>query len=85
MKTRIAMISVIVEDRTNIEQLNHIISEAGDYIIGRMGVPYREKNVSLISIAIDAPEDVINTLSGRIGRLKGVSAKTNYSNIITEA
>ena len=84
MKTRIAVISIIVEEPEAAEKLNAILSGSRDYIIGRMGIPYREKKVSLISVAIDAPEDVINTLTGKIGRLQGVSAKTNYSNVITE-
>ena len=84
MKTRVAVISVIVENTDSIEKLNHILSEYRDYIIGRMGIPYREKNVNLISIALDAPEDMINALTGKLGKLDGVGAKTNYSNIITE-
>lgn len=84
MKTRVAVISVIVENPQATETLNTLLSSCRDHIIGRMGIPYREKNVYLISVAIDAPEDVINALTGRIGRLQGVSAKTNYSNIITE-
>lgn len=68
-------------DRT----LNDLLHEAGNYIIGRMGIPYREKGINIISIAIDAPQDMISSLSGKIGRLKGVSAKTAYSNIITKA
>ena len=65
--------------------LNELLHEAGNYIIGRMGIPYREKGINIISIAIDAPQDIISSLSGKIGRLKGVSAKTAYSNIITKA
>ena len=84
MKTRVAVISVIVENTDSIEKLNHILSEYRDYIIGRMGIPYREKNVNLISIALDAPEDKINALTGKLGKLDGVGAKTNYSNVITE-
>ena len=84
MKTRIAVISINVENTEKIEELNKLLFDNREYIIGRMGIPYKEKKVNLISIAIDAPEDVINTLSGRVGRLPGVSAKTNYSNIITE-
>ena len=84
MRTRIAVISIIVENPTSIEVLNRLLSDERDYIIGRMGIPYKQKGVSLISIAMDAPENVINTLAGRIGKLDGVSAKTNYSNIITE-
>ena len=81
MDTRVAVISIIVENPDAIETLH----EAGQYIIGRMGIPYREKKINIISIAIDAPQDVISTLSGKIGRLSGVSTKTAYSNIITKA
>ena len=84
MRTRVAVISIIVENPGSIEKLNQLLFENRDYIIGRMGIPYREKNVNLISIAIDAPEDVINALTGKLGRLDGVGAKTNYSNVITE-
>ena len=84
MRTRVAVISIIVENPGSIEKLNRLLFENRDYIIGRMGIPYREKNVNLISIAIDAPEDVINALTGKLGRLDGVGAKTNYSNVITE-
>ena len=83
MDTRVAVISIIVENPEAIETLNHLLHEAGQYIIGRMGIPYREKGI--ISIAIDAPQDVISTLSGKIGRLSGISTKTAYSNIITKA
>jgi len=75
----------IVENPAAIEELNHYLHEAGEYIIGRMGIPYREKGINIISIAIDAPQDVISTLSGKIGRLSGISTKTAYSNIITKA
>jgi len=84
MKTRVAVISIIVENIESIESINKTLFDNREYIIGRMGVPYRQKGVNLISIALDAPEDVINTLAGKLGRLNGVSAKTNYSNIITE-
>ena len=85
MKSRIAVISIIVEDKSSVEILNAILSSYGEYILGRMGIPYREKNVNLISVAVDAPEDKSNALTGKIGKLSGVSAKINYSNIITEA
>ena len=81
METRAAVIGIIVEDMTSVGQLNNVLHDYADYIIGRMGIPYREKNISIISIAIDAPQDVINALSGKIGRIKGISAKTAYSNI----
>ena len=83
MDTRVAVISIIVENPEAIVTLNDLLHEAGNYIIGRMGIPYREKGINIISIAIDAPQDMISSLSGKIGRLKGVSAKTAYSNIIT--
>ena len=79
METRIAAISIIVTDPESVEQINSLLHECRDFIIGRMGVPYRTKKVSIISIAIDAPQDRINTLAGRIGRLNGVTAKTVYS------
>ncbi len=85
MDTRVAVISIIVENPAAIEELNHYLREAGEYIIGRMGIPYREKGINIISIAIDAPQDMISALSGKIGRLNGVSTKTAYSNVITKA
>ena len=62
-------------------RLNDLLHEYGDYVIGRMGIPYRERNINIISVAIDAPQDVINTLSGRLGKLSGVSAKATYSKV----
>lgn len=82
METRIALIGVIVENTESVEQLNALLHEYREYIFGRMGIPYREKNVNIISVAIDAPQDKINALSGKIGRLKGITAKTIYSNVI---
>ena len=81
MDTRVAVISIIVEQDDAIEELNTLLHEARQYIIGRMGIPYRAKGISIISIAIDAPQDVINALSGKIGRLAGITAKTVYSNV----
>ena len=81
METRIALIGIIVENMESVEQLNALLHEYREYIVGRMGIPYREKNVNIISVAIDAPQDKINALSGKIGRLKGITAKTIYSNI----
>ena len=81
MNTRIALIGIIVENMDSIEQLNHLLHEYSNYIIGRMGIPYREKGVNIISVAIDAPQDAINALSGKIGRLDGSTAKTVYSNV----
>ncbi len=85
METRIALIGIIVENMESIGQLNHLLHEYGSYIIGRMGIPYREKKINIISVAIDAPQDTINALSGKIGRLDGISAKTVYSNIGVKA
>ena len=81
METRVAVIGIIVENKESVAALNEILSEYGNYIIGRMGVPYHKKGVNIISVAIDAPQNVINALSGSIGRLDGVSAKAAYSNV----
>ena len=81
METRVAVIGIIVEDPQNIEVLNNILPEYSQYIIGRMGIPYKERNINIISLAVDAPQDAISTLSGKIGRIKGISVKTAYSNI----
>ena len=74
---------IIVEDTSAVEALNALLHDYGKYIIGRMGLPYREKNINIVSIVIDAPQDEISSLSGKIGRLEGVSVKTAYSNVIT--
>lgn len=81
METRIACMSIIVEKGGAVEQLNSILHEHGDYIIGRMGIPYRERGISIISIVLDAPQDKIAALSGKIGNLPGVTAKTAYSKV----
>ena len=81
MDTRVALIGIIVESPDATEQLNNLLHQYGQYIIGRMGLPYRKRNISIISIAIDAPQDIISALSGKIGRLQGISAKTAYSNV----
>ena len=85
MENRVAIIGIILEDKSSVKDINDILHQYSDYIIGRMGIPYREKGINIISIAIDAPQDVISTLSGKIGRLSGISTKTAYSNIITKA
>lgn len=84
METRVAVIGIIVESSESVEKLNAILHEYGEHIIGRMGIPYRERNINVISIAVDAPQDIISALSGKIGRLGGVSAKTAYSNVIVK-
>ena len=76
MDTRIAIMSIIVENDAAVEQLNALLHSHGEYIIGRMGIPYRKRNVNLISIALDAPQDTISALAGKIGALPGISAKT---------
>ncbi len=81
METRVAVISIIVEDPDSVAPLNAILHSFGEFIIGRMGIPYRKRGVNITSIAVDAPQDTINTLSGRIGRLPGVRAKAACANI----
>ncbi|HQL05679.1 MAG TPA: iron-only hydrogenase system regulator [Treponemataceae bacterium] len=76
METRVALIGILVSDTSSVEQLNQLLHEYGDYIIGRMGIPYKKQNISIMSIALDAPQDVISALSGKLGALYGVSTKT---------
>ncbi len=83
MDTRVAVMSIIIEKSESAEGLNALLHEYGDYIIGRMGIPYRKRGINIISIAIDAPQDSISALSGRIGRLEGVSVKTAFSSVIS--
>ena len=82
METRVAVIGIIVENPEATGQLNDILHQYGEHIIGRMGIPYRERGISVISIAVDAPQDVISAMSGKLGRLDGVTAKAAYSNYI---
>ncbi len=79
METRVAVMGIIVQDLQSAEQLNSILHDYGEYIIGRMGIPYRQKNISILSVAVDAPQDTISALAGKIGRLAGVSVKTAYA------
>ena len=83
MQTRVAVMSIILHDCARAGEVNALLHAYNEYIIGRMGLPYRQKGISIISIAIDASQDIISALSGKIGRLKGVSTKTAYSNVIT--
>ena len=85
METRVAVMSIIVENNETVETLNALLHEYGQYIIGRMGIPYREKKVSIISVVLDAPQDTISALSGKIGKLSGVSVKTAYSSVTSGA
>ena len=82
METRVAVMSIIVEDAGMAENLNAILHAYGEYIIGRMGIPYRKRKINIISIALDAPQDTIAALAGKIGTLPGVSVKTAYSSVI---
>lgn len=84
METRVAVVGIIVEDSASVEKLNAILHEYGNYIIGRMGVPYRSRDIFVISVAVDAPSDVISSMAGQVGNLEGVSAKTAYSSITFE-
>ena len=85
METRVAVLAGIVQEGSSVQALNELLHQYGRYIIGRMGLPYREKGVNIISVVLDAPQDAISALSGKIGRLEGVSAKTQYSHVITPA
>ncbi len=81
METRVAVIGIIVENRESVSKLNEILSEYGEYIIGRMGLPYEKKNINCITVVLDAEQNVINTLCGAIGKLDGVSSKAAFSNV----
>ena len=78
MQTRVAVMGIVVENTDSVERLNTLLHEYGSYIIG---IPYRARNINIVSIAIDAPQDVISALSGKIGNLDGISVKTAYSNV----
>ncbi len=79
METRVAVISIIVEQGGDVEPLNRLLHEFGDYIIGRMGIPYRAKKVNIISVVVDAPQDEIAALTGKLGNLPDITVKTAYS------
>ena len=82
METRVAVMSIIVENKDAVEPLNAILHAYGEFIIGRMGIPYRKRRINIISIALDAPQNTISALAGKIGTLKGVSVKTAYSSVV---
>ena len=84
MENRVAVMSIIVENGEVVERLNNILHDFSDYIIGRMGLPYRKRKVSIIAIALDAPQNTISALSGKIGSLPGVTVKTAYSSVISK-
>lgn len=79
METRVAVISIIVEDPESVDKLNGILHEYRRFVIGRMGLPYKEKNINIICVALDAPQDVISTLAGKIGSISGISVKSALS------
>ena len=85
METRVALIGIVVEDDNSVSELNKILHQYGKYIIGRMGIPYSKRNVSLISVVLDAPANVISALSGKLGMLNGVNIKTMYSKVSEES
>lgn len=81
MDTRVALIGIVVEEPASVDRLNRLLHENGEYIIGRMGIPYQKRGVSIISVVMDAPGNVISALAGRLGMLPGVSTKTVYAKL----
>jgi len=81
LNTRVAIVAVIIKNPDIVAEFNDILHEYSEYIIGRMGIPYRAKKINIVSVAVDAPRDVINSLAGKIGKLDGISAKTLYSDV----
>ena len=79
METRVALVAIIVRENASVSALNELLHRYGSYMVGRMGVPYRSRGVNIISVAMDAPADVISALSGKIGKLPGITAKTVYA------
>ena len=84
MEDRVALIGIIVEDKASVDTLNQLLHAYSQYIIGRMGLPYREKKINVISVVIDAPQEKISALSGKIGKLPGITIKTAYAKLPTE-
>ena len=82
METRVAVISIIIENSESVQTMNEILHHYSEYIIGRMGIPYRKRKVNIISVALDAPQNTISALAGKIGSLSGISVKTAYSNVM---
>lgn len=81
MENRIALLGIVVEDPASVEPLNRLLHTYGEYVMGRMGIPHRQRGISVISLVLDAPGDVISTLAGKVGQLPGVSAKTLYAKV----
>ena len=84
MQTRVAVMAIIVEKGDAVERLNAVLHEYGEHIIGRMGIPYRKKGINIVSIALDAPQDTISELAGKLGNIEGLSVKTAYSNVVAD-
>lgn len=84
MENRVALIGIVVENYDSVSRLNDILHEYGSCIIGRMGIPYEKRGVSVISVAVDASEDTISAMSGKIGRLDGITSKTVYARLSKE-
>lgn len=84
MQTRVAVMSTIVENTDSVEKLNELLHQYGEFIIGRMGLPYKARKINIVSIALDAPQDTISSLAGKLGNLPGVSVKTAYSNVSSD-
>ena len=81
MEKRVAVMAIIIDDLSTVEELNSLLHEYAQWIIGRMGIPYKERGISIVSVALDAPQDTISSLAGKLGNIKGVSVKTAYSNV----
>ncbi len=81
MEKRVAVMAIVIDDRNAVEKLNSVLHEYSEFIIGRMGLPYKERDISIVSVALDAPQDSISALAGKLGNIEGVSVKTAYSNI----
>ncbi|MBR2108495.1 MAG: iron-only hydrogenase system regulator [Ruminococcus sp.] len=82
METRVAAVSIILENSNSVEEVNKLISDYSDYVVGRMGIPYKKRGISIISVVLDSPQDIISTFSGKLGKLDGVSTKTAYSKYV---
>lgn len=82
MENRVAVISIILENSNSVEEVNKLISDNSDYVVGRMGIPYKKRGLSIISVVMDSPQDVVSAFSGKLGKLDGVSAKATYSKYV---
>ena len=85
MMTKVAVMAIIVEEAEAVEKLNATLHAFSDHIIGRMGIPYRQRGINIVSVALDAPQDAISSLAGRLGNIRGLSVRTAYSNVVEDA